>query len=34
MYSTKVAIVSAALSLWTLSAGAVTVTPADVMPYR
>jgi len=31
MYSTKVAIVSAALSLWTLSAGAVTVTPADVM---
>jgi hypothetical protein len=31
MYSSKVAIVSAALSLWTLSAGAVTVTPADVM---
>jgi hypothetical protein len=31
MYSSKVVIVSAALSLWTLSAGAVTVTPADAM---
>ena len=31
MYSSKVAIASAALSLWAASAGAVTVTPADVM---
>ena len=31
MYSAKVAIASAALSLWALSAGAVTVTPADAM---
>ena len=31
MYSAKVAIAAAALSLWTLSAGAVTVTPTDVM---
>ena len=31
MYSAKVAIAAAALSLWTLSAGAVTVTPADAM---
>ena len=31
MYSAKVAIASAALSLWTLSANAVTVTPTDVM---
>ena len=31
MYSAKVAIASTALSLWALSAGAVTVTPADVM---
>jgi hypothetical protein len=31
MYSAKVAIASAALSLWALSANAVTVTPTDVM---
>jgi hypothetical protein len=31
MYSTKVAIASAALSLWALSANAVTVTPTHVM---
>ena len=31
MYSAKVAIAAAALSLWALSANAVTVTPTDVM---
>ena len=31
MYSAKVAFASAALSLWALSANAVTVTPTDVM---
>jgi len=31
MYSVKMVIGSAALSLWTFAAGAVTVTPADVM---
>ena len=31
MHSAKAAIASAALSLWALSAGAVTVTPADAM---
>jgi hypothetical protein len=31
MYSAKLAIASVALSLWSLSAGAVTVTPADAM---
>jgi hypothetical protein len=31
MYSAKVAIASGALSLWAMSANAVTVTPTDVM---
>jgi hypothetical protein len=31
MHSSKVAIASAVLSLWAASAGAATVTPADVM---